>query len=45
MSEDCISSSQNSNEITKEAKNGKYRKQHLEYPKNISFAHLNIHSL
>ena len=52
MSEDCISNSQNSNEIRKEVKSGKHRhafselrKQRLEYPKNVIFGHLNINSL
>ena len=51
MSEDCISNSQNSNEIRKEVKSGKHRhafselrKQRLEYPKNVIFGHLNINS-
>ena len=49
MSGDCISKSQNSNEIRKEVKNGKdhdafslLRKQRLDYPKNVIFGHLNI---
>ena len=49
MSGDCISKSQNSNEIRKEVKNGKdhdafslLRKQRLGYPKNVIFGHLNI---
>ena len=44
MSEDCISNSQNSNEIKKEVKSGKdhdafslLKKQRLEYPKNVIF--------
>ena len=52
MSGDCISKSQNSNEIRKEVKNGKdhdafclLRKQPLDYPKNVIFEHLNINSL
>ena len=52
MSGDCISKSQNSNEIRKEVKNGKdhdafslLRKQRLDYPKNVIFGHLNINSL
>ena len=52
MSEDCISNSQNSNEIRKKVKSGKdldafslFRKQSLEYPKNVIFGHLNINSL
>ena len=52
MSDDCISSSQNSTEIRKEAKKGKehdafslLRKQRLDYPKNVIFGHLNIKSL
>ena len=42
MSGDCISNSQNSNEIRKEVKSGKdhdafslLRKQRLDYPKNV----------
>ena len=49
MSGDCISKSQNSNEIRKEVKNGKdhdafslLRKQRLDYPKSVIFGHLNI---
>ena len=52
MSGDCISNSQNSNEIRKEVKSGKdhdafslLRKQRLDYPKNVIFGHLNINSL
>ena len=52
MSGDCISKSQNSNEIRKEVKNGKdhdafslLRNQRLDYPKNVIFGHLNINSL
>ena len=52
MSGDCISNSQNSNEIMKEVRNGKdhdafslLKKQRLDYPKNIIFGHLNINSL
>ena len=52
MPGDCISKSQNLNEIRKEAKNGKghdafslRRKQCLDYPKNVIFGHLNINSL
>ena len=52
MSGDCISNSQNSNKIMKEARNGKdhdafslLKKQRLDYPKNIIFGHLNINSL
>ena len=52
MSGDCISESENSNEIRKEVKNGKghdafslLRKQRLGYPKNVIFGHLNINSL
>ena len=52
MSGDCIPNCQNSNEIRKEVKNGKYhdafplhRKQHLDYPKNVIFVNLNINSL
>ena len=52
MSEDCISNSQNSNEIKKEVKSGKdhdafslLKKQRLEYPKNVIFWHLNVTSL
>ena len=48
MSGDCISKSQNSNEIRKEVKNGKdqnafslRRKQRLDYPKNVIFGHIN----
>ena len=43
MSEDCVSNSQNLNEITKEVKGGKdhdvfslLKKKRLEYPKNVS---------
>ena len=49
MSGDCISNSQNSNEIRKEVKNGKdhdafslLRKQRLDYPKNVIFGHLTL---
>ena len=52
MSENCISDSQNSNEIKKKrSKAAKtvvlslIRKQRLEYPKNVIFGHLNINSL
>ena len=52
MSEDCVSNSQNSNEITKEVKGAKdhdvfslLEKKRLEYPKNVSFGHPNINSL
>ena len=52
MSEDCISNSQNSNEIRKEVKSRKdhddfclLKKQRLEYPKNVIFGHLNLNSL
>ena len=52
MSRECISNSQNSNEIRKEVKNGKdhdafslLRNQRLDYPKNVIFGHLNINSL
>ena len=51
MSEDCISDSQNSNQIGKEGKNSKDRgtfsilkKQSLVYPKSILKTHLNINS-
>ena len=43
MSEDCISVSQNSNEIRKEVKNGKYHR--LDYPKNVILGHLSIKPL
>ena len=49
---DCISNSQNSNDIRKEVKSGKdhdaftlLRKQRLDYHKNVIFGHLNINSL
>ena len=52
MSGDCISNSQNSNEISKEVKSCKshdafslLRKQCLNYPKNFIFGNLNINSL
>ena len=52
MSEDCISNSQNSNEIRKEVKSGEdhdafslLRKLRLEYPKTVISGHLNINSL
>ena len=52
MSEDCISNSQNSNEVRKGVKSDKDhddfslpRKQRLEYPKNVVLGYLNINSL
>lgn len=52
MPEDCISNSQDSIKIRKEIINGKdhevfsvVRAQLLDYPKNVSFGHLNINSL
>ena len=57
MSEDCISNSQNSNEVRKETKTKEVksdkdhddfslpRKQRLEYPKNVVLGYLNINSL
>ena len=52
MSGDCISYSQNSNEIRKGGKSGKgydafslHIKRRLDYPKNIILEHLNVKSL
>ena len=51
VSVDCIPKSQNSNEIKKGVKSGKYhgtfsllKKQRLHYPKNVICAHLNVNS-